>query len=180
MPRHNTQSGLTLVELLIWIALVAMIMAAIAGIFSTSIKAWLYGDSQYDVQQTARMVTNSMSQDLRYGTNYKILSSYSNAQANQAFSFTSRKDAIVYTYYIDKTDRHLYRSPGYKSTSPELVPGQTTRHIQDIQITAPTEEVCFSLTGTSSINLSFLITDTQRIQSYIVRTTVSDMAIFLK
>jgi len=175
---RSKQAGFTLVEVLMWIALSAIIMAAISPLLSTLTKVWVYGNHQYDVQQTASLVTNIMTNDLRYGKNYQVLSDYSNAQADEAISYTSLRDNLtVYIYYVDKTNRHLYRIPGYKSNAAELVPGQNGTNFAKITIAKPsTTEKIFSSDG-SSIDIALKITDTSVASQtpLVVYTTVTGL-----
>jgi len=181
MPDNRVaQAGFTLIEVIIWMLLTVLLLAALSGIFSTSARAWVYNDRQYNVQQTANLVLNTMTKDLRYGTAYAILSDYSSANSNEAISYRSLKDNNTYIYYVDKTNRRLYRNPGYRSSTAELVPGQISSNSQTLSIEAPAGEQIFSRTGSSSVNIAITITDTEKNQSCTVRTTVTGMDSFLR
>lgn len=178
MRKINNQAGFTFIEVVLWIAITTLLMAAIFGVFSVSTRLWLRGDAQYDIQQIARLTTNSIISELKYGSAYQVLTAFNGADANEAIQFTSRKDSISYIYYVSNIDRHLYRSPGYNGPMPELVPGQAVQnHLNDIQINTPLNETMFSLQGTSSVNISFVITDIRRDQICIIRTTVTDIGV---
>jgi len=181
---HSKQAGFTLIELLMWIALSSLILMAIGGLFSTLTKAFVYGNHQYDIQQTASLVTNIMTNDLRYGTNYAVLANYNNALPNEAISYISLRDnTTIYTYYVDKTNHHLYRIPGYKSNAAELVPGQSGTNFNKITITKPSTTFQIFSSNGSSINIALAITDTSvpNQSPVVVYTTVTGLkSSFLK
>lgn len=68
MRRLNNQDGLTLTELVIGVAVMALIMAAVFGVLSSSIKAQTYGMSQEASFNEVRRAMATISQELRYAT----------------------------------------------------------------------------------------------------------------
>lgn len=173
--------GFTLIELLIWISITLVLLSALSTMFSTYTSSWLYKNRQYDIQQTARLTISILTQEMRYGTNFQTPLATVNANVNEAISFQSRKDNINYTYYIDRSDRHLYRLPGYTSVLPELVRGQSNTNLQNIHFTPPSvNEQIFILNG-NSVEISMQVTDiTHPNQHAVIRTTITDIGTFLR
>lgn len=68
----RAQQGFTLTELIIGMAVMALIMAAVFGILSSSIQAQVYGFSQERSYSEARRVMQAASDELRYSTNQVI------------------------------------------------------------------------------------------------------------
>lgn len=132
--QRMTQAGASLVELIIWMSLSSLLLAAVGGIFFNTTKSWLYGNTQYDVQQAARITIDTMTNDLRYGiSNDPNLIGFEtdlsvNANANQAIMFASHKKndfgTAPKTYYLDKTDHqfyYLHKLPNGANSPPQLV-----------------------------------------------------------
>ena len=66
------QRGFTLMELLVGMAVMALIMAAVFGVLSSSINAQMYGFSQERSFNDARRVMQAASDELRYSTGQTI------------------------------------------------------------------------------------------------------------
>lgn len=167
--QRMTQTGVTLVELLVWMSLSALLLAAVGGIFFSTTKSWLYGNAQYDVQQAARITLNTMINDLRYGiSNEDAFIGFEsdlsvNAHSNQSIMFASHKKndlgTAKKTYYLDKTDHQLYflhkLSDGSNSL-PQLV--LKDRFAAGITFIAPADEKVFTIkTGSDGKNTSVTI-----------------------
>jgi Tfp pilus assembly protein PilV len=65
MWQLGTKSGVTLTEVLIYMALSAIIFIAISHIFIFSLHAWQSGSRRIEAQQAARMALDSMVRELR-------------------------------------------------------------------------------------------------------------------
>ncbi|MGI6091437.1 MAG: hypothetical protein GX348_04630 [Veillonellaceae bacterium] len=73
MQRHlSNQSGITLVELVIGMALTVLLMTAVVSLLSTSLQAWQTGSRKTEVQQTARFALDSVARELRYASNVVV------------------------------------------------------------------------------------------------------------
>lgn len=66
------QSGITLVELIIGMALTVLLITAVVSLLSTSLQAWQTGSRKTEVQQTARFALDSVARELRYATGVVI------------------------------------------------------------------------------------------------------------
>jgi prepilin-type N-terminal cleavage/methylation domain-containing protein len=66
------QRGFTLTELLVGMAVMALLMAAAFGVLSSSIKAQLYGFSQERGFNDARRVMQTVAGELRYSSGHTI------------------------------------------------------------------------------------------------------------
>lgn len=149
--KRNTQSGATLVELITWMALSSFLLIAVGGIFFSASKLWNYGNQQYDVQQTARLVMNVLANDLRYGNSQVSVGFEAaptgsvNANPHQSIMFTSHKDGEhTIIYYLDKDNKQLYKVINGAYSSPELVLG-STNHSGIYFISPPTNEKIFDI-----------------------------------
>jgi prepilin-type N-terminal cleavage/methylation domain-containing protein len=60
------QHGLTLIELVIGMALILCLLSGIVGLFSGSLKVWLFGKQQSHLNQTARIAMDSIVKEIRY------------------------------------------------------------------------------------------------------------------
>lgn len=188
MPRKlNMQAGFTLIELTMWMMLTVLILAALGGTISTSTRAWVRGDSNYDAQLTAGLVMDAMVKEFRYGRGFVVLSDYSDALRNEAIRYISLKpNEIEYTYYVNKSDRRLYRSwkNSDGNTITELVLGQ----ISGIRIDAIDEEKpIFSLIhqdpsdpDSEAIGVEIVFRVKAKVDEYVtVQTTVTGVSSFL-
>lgn len=157
--KYNKQSGFTLVEVLVWIILTAIIALALSGLFSSLVKNYMYGQRRYNVQQTANLVLLNISNNLRYGSDYKI-QDYNQSINGKALYYKSIRpdESGTFLYYIDKTDFLFYRVPSSGGT-PALVPGHTFVKPTDIQLTAIPSTSIFD-GDTTHINISIRVTDT--------------------
>lgn len=194
IKNHTAQAGFTLVELITWMALSSLLLAAVGGIFFSSTKLWTYGNHQYDVQQSARLVVDTMTNELRYGnankdedienTGFAPNPDYA-AKKIQSIMFKSHKDGLTKTYYLDTTNNKLYYVEGAKS--PVLVKGQTNNS----RIIPVAGKEIFDIEK-NSVNLNFMlvamndsksaVTDADKTaeKSFIVQTTITLLDSFLK
>jgi len=60
------QHGLTLIELVIGMALILCLLSGIVGLFSGSLKVWVFGKQQSHINQTARIAMDSIVREIRY------------------------------------------------------------------------------------------------------------------
>jgi len=60
------QHGLTLIELVIGMALILCLLSGIVGLFSGSLKVWVFGKQQNHLNQTARIAMDSIVKEIRY------------------------------------------------------------------------------------------------------------------
>ena len=181
LNRCKNQAGVTLVEILVWITITAILGAALSGLFSSLIKNYMYGQRRYDIQQTADLVLLSISTNLRYGADYSLVD-YEQA-LDKALKYTSVKDGefgIDFLYYIDKDDLLFYQVP-YAGGSPERVPGQIFVRPGDIvigKITNPDTAIFEG--GTDYMNISIRVTDTVYGQHIDQKTMVIPINKFVK
>ncbi len=95
MISHNNQRGLTLVELVIGMAVMALVMAAVFGVLSSSVSVQSYGVNQEASFNHVRSVLNAISEELRYST---VTAPAAGVPANE-ISYTTR----------DGESRRIYR-----------------------------------------------------------------------
>jgi hypothetical protein len=164
---YTKQAGVTLIEILVWITLTAILGLALSGLFSSLVKNYMYGQRRYDVQQTADLVLLNISNNLRYGNNYDI-KAYTPAFKNEALYYESiRPDEFIspnepgkFLYYIDKNDFHFYQVP-FAGGTPIRVPGHSFVNPTDIRITEiPDPETPIFEGNSTHMNISVRVTDT--------------------
>lgn len=68
----RNQRGFTLVELLVGMAVFSLILAAVFGVLSTSVRAQFFGISQERSHTVARQVMQAVADELRYSTGQAI------------------------------------------------------------------------------------------------------------
>jgi hypothetical protein len=178
--RCKNQAGVTLVEILVWITITAILGAALSGLFSSLIKNYMYGQRRYDIQQTADLVLLNISTNLRYGEGYKVVE-YEHA-LDKALEYTSIKpdETGTFLYYIDKDDLLFYRV-SFTGGSPELAPGQTFLRPGDIQIGKITNPNTDIFEGdTDHMNISIRVIDTVYGQHIDQRTMIIPIYKFVK
>ncbi len=88
------QSGFTLVELLIGIALSSLLMAVIFSFLFVSLKAWNTGSIRSELQQTARISLDTMVRELRYAKVIQLPSA--NGTASTITFTNSRNEVVTY------------------------------------------------------------------------------------
>jgi prepilin-type N-terminal cleavage/methylation domain-containing protein len=66
-------SGMTLIELIVSIGIMAMILTVIFAFFSAGIKSWILADTQMEIQQNARIAFDWISRDLKIAKDYEII-----------------------------------------------------------------------------------------------------------
>lgn len=95
MINHNNQRGFTLVELVIGMAVMALVMAAVFGVLSSSVNVQSFGVNQEASFNQIRSVLNTISEELRYST---VTAPAAGVTANE-ISYTTR----------DGETRRIYR-----------------------------------------------------------------------
>lgn len=188
---HTKQAGVTLVELVTWMALSSLLMVSLGGIFSSASKSWVYGHQQYDVQQAARLVINTMSNELRYGDSVNGLVPDPTVNvANPSVLFTSHKDGLRKTYYLNTSNNQLYYIEGAKQ--PVAMTGQNN---SGIYFLPPKEGSPFDIQSNSvNINLRVVAMNNPKLpikevditneiattKTFSIQTTVTLLDSFLK
>ena len=64
-PLLRNQSGFTLIELILGLALTSILLAALLNLFFVSLSAWLSGRDKMEAQQTARIAMDAMTREIR-------------------------------------------------------------------------------------------------------------------
>lgn len=72
MRRRERESGLTLIELLLTLALLALALAALYGFFFSGLFTWRKGVVRMDQQQSARAAIDLVDRELRFADWVKI------------------------------------------------------------------------------------------------------------
>lgn len=181
VTKDNKQAGVTLIEILIWITITAILGAALSGLFSSLVKNYMYGQRRYDIQQTADLVLLNISTNLRYGKNYDIVE-YNQALDNEALFYESikRDEPGTFLYYIDKDNFHFYQVP-FTGGTPTLVPGHTFVEPGDIRLGRIDDPDTAIFAGDENhMNISIRVTDTVYGQHIDQRTTVIPISQFVK
>lgn len=89
------QSGFTLVELLVGMALSSLLIGVLFSFLFVSLKAWHFGSIQSALQQTARISLDTMVRELRYA---KTIQSPSGDGTANTITFTNfRNEMIIYS-----------------------------------------------------------------------------------
>lgn len=103
------KKGLTLVELIIVIALAALISISVITLTGFSNKTYKNGADQYDVQSDLRLISNIISDNLKYAYNIEILNSISdestvkiNDNANPLYGYN-----YIYLQYNDDNSNKI-------------------------------------------------------------------------
>lgn len=73
----RSERGTTLIELIVAMLLTVTVLAAISGILSSSLQAWIAGRSRTELQQTARIAIDMMVREMRYAQTLKLNSNLS-------------------------------------------------------------------------------------------------------
>ncbi|WP_425060709.1 hypothetical protein SCACP_14520 [Sporomusa carbonis] len=73
LVRAKEQRGFTLVELMVGMTLTVLLMTAVFGLLFTSLRSWQNGKSHAEIQQAARIATDTIARNVRYA--YTVSSS---------------------------------------------------------------------------------------------------------
>lgn len=69
---RNNQNGFTLIELLIAMTAIVLLLAALSGVLSTSLRAWQIDSRKIEAQQTARSAIDAITRDVRYAKKIEV------------------------------------------------------------------------------------------------------------
>lgn len=98
----HSKTGYSMVELLVYLALLNLVLAAAYSFYFYGYRAFAAGDKQTSIQQQARLAANFISRDIRYATTIELLSpSYTIPDAalipeNTHFIFISTENSLEY------------------------------------------------------------------------------------
>lgn len=105
--RFFNQNGFTLAELLVYLMLAAGLFAGLAPVLSSSIQAWSTANRALDAQQSARVVTGTISRELQFADSILVPA---DGQTTNHLSFTLDEDHVPTTpsvstgFQLGKTD----------------------------------------------------------------------------
>ncbi len=68
----SEQKGMLLVEVIAGMTIIVLLMSGIALMLPTAVKAWQLGRSQAEIQQTARLVIERITQHVRYASKVSL------------------------------------------------------------------------------------------------------------
>ena len=135
MRKVNKQSGFTLIELITSLAIFAVVMTISMGSILGVFEANRVSRSQRSVMSNLNLVVESMSKEMRYGTNYNCGGDNASFPQNCAWgerqiSFKS-SDNEQYTYRQNgtKIERKIGSGNFVELTSPEVVIDNLTFYV---------------------------------------------------
>ena len=164
------QQGFTLVELLVGLALTAMLLAGAMTVLSANIRVWMEGRAGVEVQQAARYAVSVMARELSYGDTYTL-------QASGAdISFRDIRSNATVRYFL--SGGKLFRETG---GSPQPVTGDNALSA-NVVISAPSGETLFSQRAgnTYAVYIALTATDTVTNQTVTLRTAVTGLSQYIK
>ena len=65
---NNKQSGMTYIELLISVSIIAIILSAVVMLTNSAVTSWMQGRARIEVEQTLRVGIDTIVRDTRYAT----------------------------------------------------------------------------------------------------------------
>ncbi|WP_161633575.1 PilW family protein [Fervidicella metallireducens] len=96
------KKGLTLIELLVSLAIMAVLFAAVTGIFTTGLKLYGAGEIQSEVLRDTRTAILKISDDIKKGVMFINTDDFQNAQGNIYFSDVKNKVTKLLEDYNEK------------------------------------------------------------------------------
>lgn len=131
----NKQGGFTLIELVVAMAIATIVMAAVAGIFTITIKTYNNSTQQADAQNLAAMTARKIEQEVRVCANLNI--------------YTNKVDSPSGTeIYYDDTKQGIYI--GSSTSNSTYLAGTFDKYGCKLD---------FKGTGTALLNVTVTITD---------------------
>ncbi len=179
----TNQQGFTLIEIIIGFSLTLLLLASVAFLFSVHIPTWLRGQSQVEVQQTARYALDKMTRELRYAERVEL----------ENFTFYPNKGSIkiikpqvvpnqpqeTCRYFVDSSNHILYRQPIIPSGSRQPVTGANVLNVNAVEL-YPIDGKVFEVLGNHTTIFTFVAVDKGTGESHAVRTAVHVLPQFIR
>ena len=121
------KKGITLIEAVLALALVALILASLTGILNVSLKSWRMGSERDEVIQNGRVAMDRIISDLRYAVS---ISRFRQAILEFDTVYLENEDDYAETISYYKSGTGLYRSVDGQANPPEIA-----GYIDDFDIT---------------------------------------------
>jgi type II secretory pathway pseudopilin PulG len=172
------QSGVSLVELVVGLMLMALLLAGTSRLLDASLSAWRAGSSRSEVQQTARFALDSMVRSLRYGDQYIL-------ENNKSITYRNRKSGpqlnYIYRYSVG-SDHKLYHGGVAPYSSPQPVTGDNVKGFNSVAINANNEPLFSQPQGADSsyVVITVIAVDTSTGQRWETTSAVVSMVQVLK
>lgn len=97
----NTESGLTLVEILFTFAMLGFFLTAIYSFYSSGLSGWQRSVEKMEYQQTARAAMDKMINELRFAHIVKF-NAEGRCQSNNAYDFDFNKNYEIICFRVKK------------------------------------------------------------------------------
>ena len=113
----NSRRGMTLIEAVLSLALIALILVSLTNVLNVSLKAWRLSGRDDDLIQNARVAMERMTSDIRYAV---AISEFSGGALEFSTRYVEDEDdqTEVIRYY--KSGSGLYRSVDGEENPPEI------------------------------------------------------------
>ena len=146
------QTGFSLVELLLAMALISVLLAGFYGLFSVSLRSWVIGNSQTEVQQGARQAVDLMTREIQYSKKEQAVITNSNSQLTIQTGQYGTLQTI--SYYLDATGspKTVIRAD---ATGTRAISGASSVNVS-------VEELVFSSMGNGTVGIRLTVVDLAR------------------
>lgn len=162
MKRNMSQSGITLIELVIGMAVMVIVLSGIGTLFTNLLGHGVTGSNAAVLQQDARWAVDMMAREIRYATNTPTVS------GGNRLTFTINTNETV-TYALGNVDGSAYSQTLYRR-----VLNGTARPITEQTSRGSVEALAFVVSGqTVEINLTLTKTVGAQTMSETAATTVT-------
>ena len=112
---NSTKKGVTLIELIIVITVIAIIIIPFSNAFKTTLTLWKKGSTSLDLSKTAHIYTSTLKEKLKHLTDVSLLSTSSNTQGYISFTTASNESYII---FLNSTDnQNKFNRPNTLATS---------------------------------------------------------------
>ena len=117
LRKKNNKKGVTLIELVLALALIAIILISLTSIFNISLKAWSASGKKTELVQNARIAMERMMSDLRYAVS---ISQFSDNVLEFDTRYLVNEDDSIETITYYKSGASLYRAVDNQSNAPAI------------------------------------------------------------
>ncbi|MCD4712445.1 MAG: prepilin-type N-terminal cleavage/methylation domain-containing protein [Clostridiales bacterium] len=145
--KNTSHRGVTLIELIIVITLIAIVIAGAFSIFTFGNKTFKGASNQFDLQTDVRFALDALTSDVRYATTLQVLDSSDFDIAN-----LNVKDANGIYVNIGPYDTYIY----YDDTLKSVV--KISRETYNSFSVKPDADLKFSLVGSPASRINFELT----------------------
>lgn len=168
--KKNRQTGFTLVELVIAMALTVLLLTGLFTMLSTSLRIWTLGGSKTEIQQTARYGIDMLTRDLQFATQIAVNSETNLDLWTNKYGTANQK--ISYSLDTSGSTKILRRNMNTGSNAQPITGGGNTPISVDIAFKDLTPSG-----STKTIRIWLQTTDLNTKQQFTIDTAVSSMLI---